>query len=131
MAPTNPRVLVLGGHGKISLFLQPLLLAKKWNVISVIRNREQEAEILALGKDKPGTIDVLVDSLDDVKETSQAQRVLDKVKPDYVVWSAGEFVMTVIVEIYLTRFKVPVERVGLPGPRLLTKSPRRLTYQLR
>ncbi|KAJ9644287.1 uncharacterized protein PV06_05264 [Exophiala oligosperma] len=89
MAPTNPRVLVLGGHGKISLFLQPLLLAKKWNVISVIRNREQEAEILALGKDKPGTIDVLVDSLDDVKETSQAQRVLDKVKPDYVVWSAG------------------------------------------
>ncbi|KAL6251554.1 hypothetical protein RBB50_001763 [Rhinocladiella similis] len=89
MPPATPRVLILGGHGKVSLFLQPLLLAKKWNVTSVVRNREHEAEILALGKDKPGTIDVLVDSLDDVKEASQAQHVLDKVKPDYVVWSAG------------------------------------------
>ncbi|ETI24113.1 hypothetical protein G647_03482 [Cladophialophora carrionii CBS 160.54] len=84
-----PRVLVLGGHGKVSLFLQPLLLAKKWHVTSVVRNAEHEAEILALGKDKPGTIDVLVDSLDDVQEVSHAARVLDKVKPDIVVWSAG------------------------------------------
>ncbi|OCT45571.1 NAD dependent epimerase/dehydratase family protein [Cladophialophora carrionii] len=86
---STPRVLVLGGHGKVSLFLQPLLLAKKWHVTSVVRNGEHEAEILALGKDKPGTIDVLVDSLDDVKEVSHAARVLDKVKPDIVVWSAG------------------------------------------
>lgn len=90
MAQT-PRVLVLGGHGKISLLLQPLLLAKKWNVTSVIRNPDQESEILALGKDKPGKIDVLVDSLDDVKDVSHAQKVLDKVRPDYVVWSAGEY----------------------------------------
>ncbi|KAK5256672.1 hypothetical protein LTR40_010103, partial [Exophiala xenobiotica] len=89
MATSAPRVLILGGHGKVSLFLQPLLLAKRWNVTSVVRNPEHEAEILALGKDKPGQIEVLVDSLDDVKEASQAQQVLDKVKPDYVVWSAG------------------------------------------
>ncbi|KIX99267.1 uncharacterized protein Z520_04843 [Fonsecaea multimorphosa CBS 102226] len=84
-----PRVLILGGHGKVSLFLQPLLLAKKWHVTSVVRNPAYEAEILALGKDKPGKIDVLVDSLDDVKEVSDAKRVLEKVKPDIVVWSAG------------------------------------------
>jgi dTDP-4-dehydrorhamnose reductase len=86
---STPRVLVVGGHGKVSLFLQPLLLAKKWNVTSVVRNNEHEAEILALGNDKPGKIEVLVDSLDDVKEVSHATRVLEKVRPDIVVWSAG------------------------------------------
>jgi nucleoside-diphosphate-sugar epimerase len=86
---STTRVLVLGGHGKVSLFLQPLLLAKKWDVTSVVRTAEQEAEILALGKDKPGKIEVLVDSLDDVKEVSHATRVLEKVRPDIVVWSAG------------------------------------------
>ena len=86
-APT--RVLVLGGHGKISLLLQPLLLAKKWDVTSVIRNPEHESDILALGKGKPGKIDVLVDSLDEVKDPSHAQRVIDQIKPSIVVWSAG------------------------------------------
>ena len=86
----TPRVLVLGGHGKVSLFLQPLLLAKKWNVTSVVRNNEHESEILALGDDKPGKIEMLVDSLDEVKEVSHAAKVLEKVKPDIVVWSAGK-----------------------------------------
>ncbi len=86
---STPRVLVLGGHGKVSLFLQPLLLAKKWNVTSVVRNTEHEAEILALGKDMPGKVEVLVDSLDEVKEVGHAKGVLDKVKPDIVVFSAG------------------------------------------
>lgn len=90
MATSIPRVLVLGGHGKVALFLQPLLLAKQWHVTSVVRNPDHEAEILALGKDKPGKIEVLLDSLDDVQEPSQAQRVLDKVRPDIVVWSAGK-----------------------------------------
>ncbi len=90
MATSTPRVLLLGGHGRVTMLLQPLLLARSWHVTSVIRNPDQEAEILALGKDKPGKIEVLVDSLDDVKEVSQAERVLNKVKPDIVVWSAGE-----------------------------------------
>jgi len=89
MATSAPRVLLLGGHGKVSLLLQPLLLARKWNITSVIRNPDQEAEIIALGKDKPGKIEVLIDSLDDVKDASHAERVLNKVKPDIVVWSAG------------------------------------------
>lgn len=73
----------------MSLLLQPLLLAKKWNVVSVVRNPDQESEILKLGEGKPGKIQVLVDSLDDVEDISHAHKVLDQVKPDYVVWSAG------------------------------------------
>ena len=40
---------------------------------------------------QPGKVDVLVDSLDDVKEEGDAKRVLDEVKPSIVVWSAGTF----------------------------------------
>lgn len=90
MAAASTRVLILGGHGKISLLLQPKLLAKNWHITSVVRNPDHESEILALGKDQPGKIEVLVDSLDEVKEASQAQRVIDRVKPDIVVWSAGK-----------------------------------------
>jgi hypothetical protein len=84
-----PRVLLLGGHGKVSLHLTPLLLAKSWNVTSVIRDPKQQDEILALGKGQKGQVDVLIESLEDVKSDADAQKVLDKVKPDYVVWSAG------------------------------------------
>ncbi|KEF54880.1 uncharacterized protein A1O9_09323 [Exophiala aquamarina CBS 119918] len=85
----SKRVLVLGGHGKIAMLLQPKLLAKNWNVTSVVRNRDHEAEIKALGEKSPGEIDVLVESLEDVKDAQTAQIVLDKVKPDVVIWSAG------------------------------------------
>lgn len=70
--------------------MTPLLLARSWNVTSVIRNAEHEVEILALGNGKPGKVSVLLSSLDDVKSQADAQAVLDKVKPDYVVWAAGE-----------------------------------------
>lgn len=40
----------MGGHGKVSMHLTPLLLAKSWNVTSVVRNAEHEKEILELGK---------------------------------------------------------------------------------
>jgi dTDP-4-dehydrorhamnose reductase len=86
----SKRVLILGGHGKVSMFLQPLLLAKNWNITSVVRNRDHEREILELGENKPGEINVLVDSLDEVKNEAHARRVLDQVKPDIVVWSAGK-----------------------------------------
>jgi nucleoside-diphosphate-sugar epimerase len=84
-----PRVLLLGGHGKVALHLTPLLLAKSWNVTTIIRDPKHQDEILALGKDQKGQVDVLVESLEDVKSDADAQKVLDKVKPDYVVWSAG------------------------------------------
>ena len=84
-----PRVLLLGGHGKISLHLTPLLLARSWNVTSVIRNPDQKDEIAKLGEGKKGKVDVLVSSLDDIKSETDARKILDLVKPNYVVWSAG------------------------------------------
>lgn len=83
------KVLLLGGHGKVALHLTPLLLSKSWNVTSVIRNPDHESEITALGANKPGKINVLVESLDDVDTVEKATTVLDKVDPSVVIWSAG------------------------------------------
>ncbi|PGH13661.1 hypothetical protein AJ79_03509 [Helicocarpus griseus UAMH5409] len=85
----NPRVLILGGHGKIARLLTPLLLNRSWDVTSVIRSAEHSKDILPLGKGKKGKVDVLVSSLDDVKSADDAKAIIDKVKPNYVVWSAG------------------------------------------
>lgn len=84
------RVLLLGGHGKISMHLTPLLLAASYDVTSVVRNAAHESEILALKTPShAGKLSVLVDSLDDVATAADAQRVIDKVQPSWVVWSAG------------------------------------------
>lgn len=83
------QVLLLGGHGKVALHLTPLLLNRAWNVTSVVRNPDHEKEILALGKGRRGNLNVLVSSLADIKSAADAQEVLNKVMPDYVVWSAG------------------------------------------
>lgn len=98
---SSPKVLLLGGHGKISMLLTPLLLKRSWNVTSVIRNPEQEDEILALGKGLQGKVDVLIESLDNVQSDSEAQKVLDRVKPDYVVWSAGRRITIGKIELGL------------------------------
>lgn len=82
-------VLILGGHGKVSQLLTPLLLKKSWAVTSVIRTEEQVPTIKKLGDSLQGKLSVLVRSLEDVKSESQAKAILDEVKPDYVVWSAG------------------------------------------
>jgi hypothetical protein len=87
--PPTTRILLLGGHGKVSLFMTPKLVSRSWHVTSVIRNADQTKAILEAGRNGPGKIDVLVESLDDVKSDADAQRILDKVKPDWVVWSAG------------------------------------------
>jgi nucleoside-diphosphate-sugar epimerase len=73
----------------VSMHLTPLLLAKSWNVTSVVRNPDHKDDILKLGQGHPGKIDVLVASLEDIKSDEDSQKVLDKVQPDYVVWSAG------------------------------------------
>jgi len=91
----SPRVLLLGGHGKVSLFMTPLLLSRSWNVTSLVRNAAHEADIKAAaakataGKAGLGKVDVLISSLLDVKSEGDAQKILDDVKPDYVIWSAG------------------------------------------
>ncbi|EEH44077.2 uncharacterized protein PADG_00366 [Paracoccidioides brasiliensis Pb18] len=85
----NPRVLLLGGHGKIALFLTPLLLDRSWDVTSAIRNPEQTRDILKLGKGKKGRVEVSVSSLDDVKSADDAKAIIERVKPNYIVWAAG------------------------------------------
>ncbi|KAH7360863.1 hypothetical protein BKA65DRAFT_494156 [Rhexocercosporidium sp. MPI-PUGE-AT-0058] len=85
----NPRILLLGGHGKVSLLLTPKLVSRSWDVVSVIRNPDQKNAILEAGKKGPGKIEVLIESLEDVKSVEDANAILEKAKPDWVVWSAG------------------------------------------
>ena len=85
----SPRILLLGGHGRVSLLMTPAFLSHSWHVTSVIRNPEHRKDIEACSAGQPGKLDVLVDSLDDVKSEQQAVSILDKAKPDWVVWSAG------------------------------------------
>lgn len=83
------RVLLLGGHGKVALLMTPHLLKRSWHVTSVIRNPDHKDDILKLDQDKTDQLDVLVESLEDVKSPEQAASVLEKVEPNYVIWSAG------------------------------------------
>ena len=85
------RILLLGGHGKVALLLTPKLVSRSWNITSVIRNPDQKAAILEAGKNGPGKVDVLIASLEDVKSDADAKNILDQVKPDWVIWSAGRF----------------------------------------
>ena len=83
-------ILLIGGHGKVAQLLTPLLLAKSWNVTSMIRTASQQSAIEKLGQDQPGKLDVLVHSVADVKSEADAKSVLERVNPDWVVWSAGK-----------------------------------------
>ncbi|KAG5745111.1 hypothetical protein H9Q70_012201 [Fusarium xylarioides] len=81
-------ILILGGHGKIAQILTRQLLNKSCDVTSVIRTQEQvpQIESLASGQQR---LNVLVRSLEDVEGVSQAKKILEEVKPDAIVWSAG------------------------------------------
>lgn len=48
----------------------------------MIRNPDQKSAILEAGKNGPGKIDVLVESIEDVKSEKDAKRILDLVRPD-------------------------------------------------
>ncbi|EFX04257.1 NAD dependent epimerase dehydratase family protein [Grosmannia clavigera kw1407] len=88
---SSPHVLLLGGHGKIAQLLTPLLLRRSWSVTSIIRNADQVAAVQALGNGAPAAarLTVLVRSLEDVHVQTDAQALLDELRPDYIVWSAG------------------------------------------
>ena len=85
----SPRVLLLGGHGKVSQLLTPLILSRSWQLTSVIRDSAQEPTIISLGENQPGKLDVLVSSIEDIKSQAQAQSIIDSTFPTYIVWSAG------------------------------------------
>ncbi|KAI1502488.1 NAD dependent epimerase/dehydratase [Biscogniauxia marginata] len=82
-------VLLLGGSGKVAQLLTPLLLQRSWSVTSIIRNPDQVANLQKLGENLSGKLNVLVRSLEEIKSEGQAKSLIDEVKPDYVVWSAG------------------------------------------
>lgn len=90
-AVRNPRVLLLGGHGKVSLCLTPLLLARSWDVVSVVRNPAHESDILKFNSTNAGNgkVSVMVSSLEDIKSYLDADKIIRSIGPDYVVWSAG------------------------------------------
>lgn len=83
------RVLLIGGHGKISRLLTPLLLSKQWHLTSLIRSAEQSPTITSLGTNHPGQLALLVHSIEEIKTQSQAQSIIDSTTPNYIVWSAG------------------------------------------
>ncbi|KAI5287909.1 hypothetical protein KEM52_001378, partial [Ascosphaera acerosa] len=82
------RVLLLGGHGKVALQLTPLLLRRGWDVVSVVRNPAHVEDIEALNNGTPGKVEALVASLDDVKSRADADALIARVDPNFVVWSA-------------------------------------------
>ena len=93
----SPHILLLGGHGKVSLLLTPLLLARSWHVTSVVRNADHRKDIeQAAGSENltKGKLNVLVDSLEEVKSEGDAKGVIEKAGGvDWVVWSAGKCIV--------------------------------------
>lgn len=84
-----PHVLLIGGHGKISLFLTPLLLQKAWTVTSLIRSAAHKPDILAAAGSRASDLSVKIHDLESVDSQNDAQAVIDETKPDYIVFSAG------------------------------------------
>ncbi|CAG8950656.1 hypothetical protein HYFRA_00002866 [Hymenoscyphus fraxineus] len=88
-----PHILLLGGHGKVSLLMTPKILARNWTLTSLIRDPAQKPAILSAAAKNPGPgkgkIDVVVESLGEVRSVEDAGRILDRVRPEWVVWSAG------------------------------------------
>ncbi|CAD6442901.1 073f4970-ec7f-47b2-84ef-0873fcf6a515 [Sclerotinia trifoliorum] len=100
-----PRILLLGGHGKISLLMTPKILARSWSLVSLVRNEQQRGDILEVAKRagdikskegnlgvgdlEIGNLEILVRSLEDVRCVDDARGILELVKPDWVVWCAG------------------------------------------
>ena len=73
----------------MSQLLTPLILSRSWQLTSVIRDSAQESAVKSLGENRPGKLDVLVSSIEDIKTQAQAQSIIDSTSPTYVVWSAG------------------------------------------
>ncbi len=76
----SARILIIGGHGKVALLLEPLLAERGDTVTAVIRNPEHTSDVEATG----ATATVAdVESMD-VEQLAELMR-----GHDVVVWSAG------------------------------------------
>lgn len=76
----STRVLLIGGHGKIALLLEPLLVDRGDTVTAVIRNAAHEAKVAATGA-TPVVFDI------EAFDTDQLANLVSG--NDVVVWSAG------------------------------------------
>ncbi|MBN9155322.1 MAG: NAD(P)H-binding protein [Microbacterium sp.] len=76
----STRVILFGGHGKVALLLEPLLVARGDTVTAVIRNPAHEAEVAATGA-TPVVFDLEASDVDELAALIGGN--------DVVVWSAG------------------------------------------
>ena len=74
------RILLIGGHGKVALLLEPLLVAAGHHVNAVVRNPAHEADVAATGA-TPLVADVESFDLDQLTSLESGN--------DIVIWSAG------------------------------------------
>jgi len=75
-----PRILIIGGHGKVAQRLEPILAERGDTVTAVIRNRDHEADVAATGA-MPLVADI---------ESFDTEQLTNLVSGnDAVVWSAG------------------------------------------
>lgn len=74
------RILLIGGHGKVALLLEPLLVAAGHHVTAVVRNPAHEADVAATGA-TPLVADVASFDLDQLTSLLSGN--------DIVIWSAG------------------------------------------
>lgn len=74
------RILLIGGHGKVALLLEPLLVDAGHTVTAVFRNPDHEAEVAATGAN---TVVADIETFD----TDQFANLVSG--NDIVIWSAG------------------------------------------
>ncbi|KAF4459227.1 hypothetical protein FALBO_14010 [Fusarium albosuccineum] len=81
--------LILGGNGKIGRLLTVMLLKKSWTVTSLIRTEEQIEDLKKISEGLPGQHKIVVHDLEQIDSQDKAAAILDEVKPDSVVFTAG------------------------------------------
>lgn len=74
------RIVIVGGHGKVALLLAPILAARGDDVVSLIRDPAQSADVAAAGA-TPQTL-----SVEDASTEEMANAFAGA---DAIVWSAG------------------------------------------
>ncbi|KAF8242971.1 NAD(P)-binding protein [Wilcoxina mikolae CBS 423.85] len=77
-----PKILLLGGHGKVALKLTTLITARGHHVTSIVRNPEHASEIQSLSP----LVTPVISSIEEATDTS-AEALMEGC--DWVVWSAG------------------------------------------
>ena len=113
-----PHVLLLGGHGKISLLMTPLLLQRSWTLTSLIRSPDQKADVESAAGAHVSNLRVKVADLEAIQSQEDAQSILNDTKPNYVIFSAGEYSMTCALDQLAKRIRRQALAANLLNPEL-------------